>query len=129
MLVSKGKQKKILFRWGDAVALIVCAALFVFSLFFAGRGGSSASLCVECGGEEYRYPLDKDGVYTVHGLLGDSVIKVENGEAHFIESPCRNKNCVFAGKISRTGEWAACLPNDVLIRIDGENDEVDALSF
>ena len=81
-------------------------------------------------GGEYVFPLDRDGLYNVAGLHGDSVIEVLDGKARFKDSPCPNKTCVQQGFISLPGEWAACLPNDVFIMVQGaaKKGSVDALA-
>jgi hypothetical protein len=38
--------------------------------------------------------------------------------AVYVHSDCRDQICVNAGWLDRGGEWAACLPNRVILRID-----------
>ncbi|HHV42576.1 MAG TPA: hypothetical protein GXX72_07025 [Clostridiaceae bacterium] len=45
------------------------------------------------------------------------------GEIAFVVSSCPDKICIKSGKLSGTGEWAACLPNRVLLRIIGNDSE------
>ena len=119
------------FRFGDAVAVILFAAAIVFSIFMIKKSsGGKRSLVVSCCGDEYVYPLEKDGRYELRGSVGISVIAVEGGSAWFEDSPCPNKTCVQSGKISDPGSWVACLPNDVFIRIDSDGDsDIDAIAF
>ncbi len=119
------------FRFGDAVAIVIFVAAIVFSIFMIKKSsGGKKSLVVSCCGDEYVYPMEKDGRYELRGSVGISVIAVENGSAWFEDSPCPNKNCVQSGKISEPGSWAACLPNDVFIRIDSDDaSDIDALAY
>jgi len=65
---------------------------------------------------------DKDAGYnTVH---------IENGEIWIHDANCPDKNCVNQGKISSDGEIIVCLPNQLLIKIEqDEEDEKDDLDF
>ena len=55
------------------------------------------------------------------------VIAVENGEAWFESSCCPDQLCVRSGRLSKTGEAAACLPAGVVLRIEGKA-EADAIT-
>ena len=61
-------------------------------------------------------PLSKNTTYTVSGILGDTVIKVENGNVNILSSPCREKTCMAHG-ISQNGESLICLPNGVVVTL------------
>lgn len=52
----------------------------------------------------------------------------EDGSIAFIESDCPDKICIRTGKISEPGEFAACLPNGVVIKVvpKNERDEENA---
>jgi hypothetical protein len=103
------------------VALSVGAA--VFSLALAAAGGREPSLVVTSPSGEYRYTLDKNITVSIPGVLGDSVVAVENGKARFAESPCENKLCVIHSPLSRAGHWSACLPNQIMLRVEGADDD------
>ncbi|MBQ2464996.1 MAG: NusG domain II-containing protein [Treponema sp.] len=117
----------------DFVFVAVVAGVIVFLFLRLGRNldDSKKRLVVQSSaGGEYVFPLDRDGLYNVAGLHGDSVIEVLDGKARFKDSPCPNKTCVQQGFISLPGEWAACLPNDVFIMVQGaaKKGSVDAVA-
>lgn len=117
----------------DFVFVAAVAGVIVFLFLRLGRNldDSKKSLVVQSSaGGEYVFPLDRDGLYNVAGLHGDSVIEVLDGKARFKDSPCPNKTCVQQGFISLPGEWAACLPNDVFIMVQGsaKKGSVDAVA-
>ncbi|MBO4320090.1 MAG: NusG domain II-containing protein [Treponema sp.] len=118
-------------RPGDILVILLCLALIVLSfVFIKAHGGDKKSLVVIAMGKEYSYSMDQDGTYEVQGRLGVSVIEVKDGRVRFLESPCPTKSCVQHTAISAVGEWSACLPNEILVRIEGnESEEMDALSF
>lgn len=112
------------------VIIVAVAALFSVALSVRVYGGSAPShVVVTSGSEEWIYPLSEDRTVEVEGPLGPTTIGIENGAAHFEDSPCRNKTCVAAAAIRRAGEWSACLPNGVFIRIEGAygDEDIDAV--
>lgn len=52
----------------------------------------------------------------------------EKGSIAFIESDCPDKVCIKTGSLHRPGEYAACLPNGIILKIvpQGERDDDDA---
>lgn len=111
----------------DFVAAAVFLALFAVVFVNARRNSSSNdTVYIQAGKNTYAYSLKKDGIYYIPGKIGESVIKISGGTARFADSPCENKSCVLSGKISHAGEWAACLPNGISIRIDGSQKDLDA---
>ncbi len=49
-----------------------------------------------------------------------------DGSIAFIESDCPDKICIRSGKLTYVGQTAACLPNEVYIKIVGEQIDPDA---
>ena len=53
----------------------------------------------------------------------------------FLDSPCENKLCVIHATLSANGDWNACLPNRIMVHIegnvnsDGSTQELDAIAF
>ena len=81
-------------------------------------------------GSEWTFPVDSEEIITVSGPLGDTIVKIENNQTWVEKSPCFNQTCVASGVITRQGQWAACLPNNVLLMIQGGGtDEIDAVSW
>ena len=104
----------------DVLSFVLLVCLTAVSLLFAKKSlGNKAELIITSSTAEYIYPLEKDGVYKIKGNLGESIIVVKNKKAFFEDSPCPNKTCVACHAISSAGEWTACLPNQVFIRISG----------
>jgi hypothetical protein len=57
------------------------------------------------------------------------VIYAEQGRICFGESECPYKSCVKMGWISKRGSTAVCLPNRVIIKIEGTSDETDGVVY
>ena len=112
--------------------LIIAAVLLLLALagFFVFRAvqnpGAEAVVSVN-GTEVGRFPLKTDGTFPLNN--GSNILVIKNGEAWVSEANCPDKICMGMGKISRNGEFSACLPNRVLIVIEGgEETGVDGLT-
>lgn len=112
--------------------VIVIAVLIIGTFSFSAYANPSApgSTVISGPGSQYIYGLSEDGVYSIPGDLGDTIVEIHDSHVRVLESPCREKICVRTGEISRSGAWIACIPNRVFIRIEGDSDEeTDATSF
>ena len=65
------------------------------------------------------YPLDEDRTIEALGPLGATEIHIAKGGVFVHDSPCTNKVCIAMGTIRTTGQFVACLPNRVFVRITG----------
>ncbi len=111
----------------DFVTLAICTSFVAVSFIAlqknkAVNGRNLLIINAESGGKKdtYIYPLKENGLYKIQGTLGISLIQIEGEKAFFVDSPCPNKTCISSAKISQEGQWAACLPNRVFIKIEKE---------
>ena len=58
-----------------------------------------------------------------------SEIKIENGEAYFFESDCKDKTCIKSGRLKNSGDVSACLPNKTVLSVKGEKTSFDAVTY
>ena len=106
--------------------------IIYFSLnFFAKNKSPVKQVVIESGKNIWYYQLDKNKELKIKGNLGESTIKINDGFVLFENSPCPNKLCVQSSAITKNGEWIACLPNGVFVRIEGkdESSELDGTSY
>ena len=125
-------KKRIKLKFGDFVmfAVFIVAIITFFCFTIKPNAKGKNQLVIENGNDEWIFQLDKNQCVEIDGKLGKSVIRIEGGKAFFESSPCENKLCVSASKISKKGEWNACLPNSVIIRIagDAQDGDIDAMT-
>lgn len=75
------------------------------------------------------FSLEEDRFIPVDGKLGTTRVEIVGNRVRVLDSPCPLKLCVKSGTISKSGEALVCLPNGVVIRIEGgEKPPVDAVS-
>ena len=117
-------------------AAALCAVIAAFFLAYA-HSGEAGQILLKCDGGEWVFPADATETVNVSGPLGDTVVEIRGGSAFFASSPCLNQTCVAAGQIHLPGQWAACLPNRVMLSVGedapskegGNKNEVDASAW
>lgn len=116
-------------KWGDFViigaVLLAAAALALF-------------LAVQAAGDRLYAEIWQDGVRIERVALtdatdrtidvdGQNTIVLSGQTAKMQWADCRDQVCVRTGTLSRAGQTAVCLPHRVVLRLIGENTEVDAI--
>jgi hypothetical protein len=121
------KERKKYIRDLILVGALLIAALLVLLVIRnrqERKTGTDAVVTVRTSDGDEVYPLNKDGVFSLNG--GTNTLVIENGEAWVSEANCPDKVCMGMGKISKNGEFIACLPNQVIIVVEGgEESPVD----
>ncbi|MBP3365824.1 MAG: NusG domain II-containing protein [Treponema sp.] len=115
-------------KFFDAAFILLFLAVLFCSVFQLKKESRKPSvLFVQAPGSQFVYSLEKDGTHEFEGLIGTTSVQIKNGKACVVHSPCENKTCIAAGEIWKNGQWAACLPNGIFLRIEGAADsEFDA---
>jgi hypothetical protein len=104
----------------DVVIALLAAGAVAFAAVAAYAPGSGQTSAVIKGRSgEWVYPLSPDRQIKVAGPLGDTIVVIEHKTLRIVDSPCPNNTCIAAGSIDSPGQWLACLPNDVIVRIEG----------
>lgn len=107
----------------------VLAIFFTIPLLFLSAGGRSGGIVqIESPEGLYRYSLDEDRTVSVTGPLGETLVQIRDGEARIVSSPCPNGSCMRGG-IERYPGTLVCLPNQVIVSIEGGEAEADAASW
>ncbi|MGL1894408.1 MAG: NusG domain II-containing protein [Spirochaetaceae bacterium] len=115
--------------WDIVIIICVISIIAIYSIDIVDSNNSQQYLKVVAQGKDFLYPLDQDMEKIFSGIIGETKIIILNSEARIIESPCKNKSCIKIGFISKSGHSSACLPNRILITIEGDiNNEIDAIS-
>ncbi len=107
---------------------ILIPLILIISLLplFSSQEDSSV-VVIRADGKTYRYSLNQNHQVTIPGTIGESIVEIKDGRVRFLSSPCPNHTCM-RGSISRYPESLVCLPNDVIVQIEGEG-ETDAVTF
>lgn len=119
-----------LLRPGDLLVLVL-AGLVTAGLFFnAWTTPTGSTMVVRAQGRVMvRAALGQDADYSVPGTLGVSRIEVRQGRARVAADPGPRQVCVKQGWVSRAGEAALCLANQVSLEISGADKAFDTVSY
>ena len=113
------KKKRLLLDAALILALLLLAGVLYFCLTPKEETGACAVVIIN-GEEAARYPLSKDGTYPLNG--GTNTLVIGDGYAWMADSQCPDKICEHMGKIHMNGQMIVCLPNGVIVTVEGGED-------
>lgn len=115
----------------DALAMSIALIILglSYALFWQNAGPARQATIQGPGDTAQVVHLDHKESLHVAGPLGDSVLQIDRGQIRFVASPCSNKYCVHAGWLKHSGRIMACLPNGVLVEVQGGPQRYDAINF
>ena len=70
-----------------------------------------------------RFPLSEDGVFVLNG--GANTLEIKDRKIRMLEAQCPNLQCVHQGWISKSYQSIVCLPNKLIVTIEGDDRVVD----
>ncbi len=115
----------------DGVAVAFALGVLLLCIFqIQSQGKGSGRVLISDGRGDSLYTLEESGDILLEGPVGRTLVRREKGAVRVVSSDCLNDLCVRMGTIQRAGEWIACLPNRVFLRVVGaEEGEVDVGAF
>ncbi len=96
------------------LCLFLCALIFFYIFSPEGEG-----MFYEISADSEK--TVRESIYTKKKTVLDcgAVIVCDGKSVFFESSDCPDKVCVNTGALSKDGEWAACLPNKVFLKVTG----------
>lgn len=128
--LSKAKQVLKELRLGDWFVIIggVILISYLFQSLWSNQYATKVQ--VRLGDKVYAtYSLNQQREVLVHGSMGDAIINISQGKVRFSKSPCHNQYCVHQGWLTRAGQAAICLPNQISLELIGEKKPYDSLNY
>ncbi len=121
-------MKRKLVSRRDLILFAVIGVLILLSVFIPKiiNGGEKYVTVTIDGDTVYHDKLSVDNEITLDNSIK---IKIENGEAYFLESDCKDKTCIKGGKLKNSGDVSACLPNKTVLSVKGEKTSFDAVTY
>lgn len=108
----------------DLFLYITVFALIICLIIISSKDGKSDFIIIKTEKGNYRYNLDKDQIHTFTGPVGETVVEIKDNKVHILSSDCHNKTCVESGYIDHGGQTLVCLPNKIVVKIEGNNDVI-----
>ena len=110
-------------------ALLLVVGISAAAVFFGGSGGTTAVIS-QNGVVLYRIGLDtliEPKTFHITGENGEeNLVRVERGRVCMDSASCPDQVCVDQGYIDNGALPIVCLPNKVIITIEGGDDSIDA---
>lgn len=117
-------------RIGDWLMIMTGIVLTVYLFQTLWSNERAAKVKIRLGDKIYAtYSLNQQRELHVHGTIGDAVITIAQGRVRFAKSPCHNQYCVHQGWLTRAGQAAICLPNQISLELIGEVKLYDSLNY
>lgn len=115
---------------GDWLIISASLILIVFLFQTLWTNDHAAKVQIRLGDKLYAtYSLNQQRDIHIHGPIGVATIHIAQGNARFSKSPCNNQYCVHQGWLSRVGQAAICLPNQISLELVGEDKLYDSLNY
>lgn len=110
-----------------AAVLIIVGLAMSYILSFGQTVGSE--LLITCNGEKFgSYSLAEDREIVIDRNDHINKVTIKNGVVSMSFSDCHGQDCIHQGEIDKSGETVICLPNKVVLEINGGETEYDTLS-
>lgn len=106
------------------IAVLAAACVLTWSLAAVARG-EARQIAISSPAGSTSVPVFEDQTIHVQGRAGELVVKIEHGSVRVTDADCPDRICVSTGAVSAPGEVVACVPNGVVLRVEGSGDELD----
>ena len=124
------KMRKLSKRTDWIIIGITLLFLFLLLYFMHNRESDSGAIARKSANGETDADIALDTA--ADGKLTNPEIpfaqfEIQNHQIRFIEAKCPDKFCERTGWISRPGETAVCLPNRIVVRVEGKKQDFDMI--
>ncbi len=117
-------------KTGDWALLMLGGVLVCTLVLRSWMGPAGDRAVVRAGGKVFtELNLSRDAVLDVPGPLGHTLVEVAHHRVRIARDPGPRQLCVKQGWLSRAGEAALCLPNQVSVEISGAGRIYDSLNY
>lgn len=118
------------FKPGDWFTLVSGTALVAALAMHFWGGAQGDTVVIRAQGKLVEQTsLRKFRMLSVAGPLGHTLIEIQPGRARVTRDPSPRQLCVKQGWLSRAGEAALCLPNQVSVEIRGAIRAYDSIAY
>lgn len=121
-------QKNLLFAVVVLALAAVLGGVWLYQRRQAAARPDKVALLVYGDTERREVELDlrEDGDYTFASFGYEIHVRVQDGSAAFVDSPCPDHVCEQFGWLHEVYDWAACMPAQAMLRIVSTEDADNA---
>ena len=107
---------------GDWLVVLLLLTTSLGGIVSIAAMSEGSRVLVTCGDELcFTAPLDQPRTLVIEGPLGQTKLVIDEQGTRIVESPCPRKICVSMGVAKNTADLLACVPNRILVHIDGSS--------
>ena len=108
-------------------AVIVIGAALILLLFLLKKPGKTIVVSVD-GKTVATYSISEEIDTVIRGVGGWNRLVISQGKVSVSDADCPDKLCVNQGQISESPDSIVCLPHKLIVRVESEDRELDAVS-
>ncbi len=113
----------------DVLLIVLLLAVAAAAWFLPRAGREGAAAVVSVAGEEYTKIVLSEIESAARISVNGVEIEITPDGARVAKSDCPDRTCVRTGEISSPGEAAVCVPNKVIVYIEGKDVDVDGVAY
>lgn len=114
-IIKKLKRSK-LFTVIDIIVVVLVFLVIGLIAWTVYRVPNGSTVIINDNGRKQTYSIEQNTVIELEHLT----VHISNGLVWVDNADCFDRSCENMGRISRVGQSIVCLPNNVVITIDGE---------
>jgi len=117
--------------WAALCFAVFGAVVFSWLVYATSATDGPPIVNIRTADGQYKYPLTQERTLTFPGPIGKTVVQIANNSVQVASDPGPKQICVKQGWIDTAGQWLACLPNHVFVKISGKlpDSPVDAKTY
>jgi len=109
-----------------SIIFLIISLVYIISSLHSTRGDT---VLIQVDGKDFlRLSLNENRIVRVSGPIGISIVEIKDRRVRMLSSPCPDKLCIKEGYIDKTGQVIICIPNRIVIKIEGKAG-LDALTY
>ena len=109
---------------GDAS---IVSILIVIIILFGAENKKSETILIKTYEKELMYNLSENRIIELNGILGKTVIKIQDKQVYFTDSECSDKLCIKDGALKNMP--LICMPNYITITFTTVTDEKSGITI
>ena len=120
-------KKEILrsLKKADIVLFLFLILFYLILIFYPYTGKRPYRVVIFHNDHKIIKDITKDEIIKIE----DAVIEIKDDGVRMVENDCPGKQCESTGRINEVGEFILCDYDNILIKIEGEKEKYDAITF
>jgi len=128
--LAKIRQSVQSLLMGDWLTIFISLCVIVYLFQTQWSNVAATKVQIRVADKVYAtFSLNQQRKINVTGSIGETTIQISQGKVRFLHAPCHNQYCVQQAWLTRAGQVAICLPNQVTLALLGDKPLYDSLNY